>query len=353
VTIRRILSQFFVVAVELWSIAVAILSAQPTPSGAAFLSKVLGFSPQQARALDLGVAVVRSSDSLAREEVSQIGAIRIAAEAERFIDQFRDIEQFEKGPGIPQIGRISSPPQPNDFGALRVPASDIDALRTCRPGDCDVKLSAEAMKRFRTEVDWSSARVTSQVDAVAHTMLVELVRAYQADGNLALGRYDDEPSSLSVTAQLQALTKNGPALPAPVPALLAYLESYPRGRPASAEDFFYWTVVDFGLKRTIRVNHVTIYPLEAHLVPKVSHAIAIKQIYATHYFHTTLELRFLVDDDPLANRGFFLVSIIRSRNDGMIGFKGLFLRPIIIRRSRDAVRGYLEHVKRQMEPRGD
>jgi hypothetical protein len=33
----------------------------------------------------------------------------------------------------------------------------------------------------------------------------------------------------------------------------------------------------------------------------------------------------------------------------MTGFKGLFLRPIISRRSRDAVRGYLEHVKRQIE----
>jgi hypothetical protein len=76
--------------------------------------------------------------------------------------------------------------------------------------------------------------------------------------------------------------------------------------------------------------------------------IAIKQLYASHYFHTTLELRFLAADDRRAGRGTFLISITRSRNDGMTGFKGLFLRPIIRSRSRDAIRRYLDHVKRQV-----
>jgi len=35
----------------------------------------------------------------------------------------------------------------------------------------------------------------------------------------------------------------------------------------------------------------------------------------------------------------------------MTGFRGFFLRPIISRRSRDGVRRYLEHVKRQVEER--
>jgi hypothetical protein len=82
----------------------------------------------------------------------------------------------------------------------------------------------------------------------------------------------------------------------------------------------------------------------------VAYAIAIKQLYASHYFHTTLELRFLVDDDRRAGRrGTSIVSIMRSRSDGMTGFKGLLLRPIISRRSRAAVGGYLEHVKQQIE----
>jgi hypothetical protein len=56
-----------------------------------------------------------------------------------------------------------------------------------------------------------------------------------------------------------------------------------------------------------------------------------------------------VSDDRPERRGFYLLSITRARTDGMTGLKGLLLRPIVSRRSRDAVRGYLEHVKRQVE----
>jgi hypothetical protein len=130
---------------------------------------------------------------------------------------------------------------------------------------------------------------------------------------------------------------------------MAYLEEYPRSQPSGAEDFFYWSTVDFGLKPTVRVNHVIIHPLAAR-PSGVSHVIAIKQLYASHYFQTTLELRFLVDDARRADRpGFYLVSITRSRIDGTGGLKGSLLRSVISRRSRTAVRSYLEHLKRQVE----
>jgi hypothetical protein len=134
-----------------------------------------------------------------------------------------------------------------------------------------------------------------------------------------------------------------------VPAFIAYLDDYPRGRPAGAEDFFYWSVVDFGLKPTLRLIHVTIYPMDDRPRSDVAYAIAIKQLYASHYFHSALELRFLVDDGRVARPGFYLLSITRSRTDGMTGFTGSFLRPIISRRSRNGVQRYLEHVKRQVE----
>jgi hypothetical protein len=178
-------------------------------------------------------------------------------------------------------------------------------------------------------------------------MILELVRAYQKGGNAALGHYHDGSEPLSVAGEFRALLASGNPRLVPVPELMAYLDEYPRGRPAGAEDFFYWSLVDFGLKPTIRVNHVIIHSLAA------SHAgayvIAIKQLYASHYFHTTLELRFLVDDRHAGRRGVYLLSIMRSRSDGMTGFKGLLVRPVVSRRSRDAARRYLEHLKRQVE----
>ena len=331
-------------------IVVASLAAQSGSTVDSLLTQKMGFSAADLRALDAGSAVIKSLDTPIREELAHVGVVYVDAQPERFVERFRDIERFERGPGIPQIGRFGSPPRLEDLESLALPATDVAALSKCRPGDCDVKLSAAAMSRFRNEVDWSSANAARQADEVAREMILELVHAYQAAGNAALGYYDDGDEPLSVAEQFRALLASGDPLPAPVPALLAYLDDYPRGRPAGADDFFYWTVVDFGLKPTIRVNHVTVYPLTASPPLGVAYAIAIKQLYASHYFHTTLELRFLVvDDRRYGRRGSSLISITRSRNDGMTGFKGFFLRPIISRRSRDGVRGYLEHVRRQVE----
>jgi len=314
------------------------------------LEQQMGFSTADLRALDAGSPAIKSLDTPVHEELAHVGVVYVDAPADRFLERFRDIERFETGPGIPQIGRFSNPPRFEDLESMTLPAADVRALPTCHPGDCDVKLSAAAMRRFQNEVDWSSSDAARQATEVARKMILELVLAYQADGNAALGRYDDGGEPLQVAEQFGALLAARDPLPAPVPELLAYLDSYPLGRPAGVDDFLYWTLVDFGLKQTIRVNHVTVYPLPAHSSSGVVYAIAIKQLYASHYFHTTLELRFLVVDDRRAGRrGTSLISITRSRSDGMTGLKGLFLRPIISRRSRDAVRGYLEHMKRQVE----
>ncbi|MFN2446619.1 MAG: hypothetical protein ABR606_13670 [Vicinamibacterales bacterium] len=336
--------------------ALLVVDAAPVAQSASFIDNLLRrkmwFSAADLKALDAGSAVIKSLETPVRQELAHFAVVNVEAPTERFIERFRDIEGFERGPGIPQIGRFGNPPRLQDLARLTLPAEDVTALATCRPGDCDVKLSAAAMSRFRNEVNWSSPNAARQANEVARKMILDLVHAYQAEGNVALGHYDDGGVPLPVAEQFRALLTSGDQLPIPVPGLMRYLDEYPRGRPAEAEDFFYWSVVDFGLKPTIRVNHVIIYSL-ADNPSGVASVIAIKQLYASHYFHTTLELRFLVDDNRRASRrGFYLLSITRSRNDGMTALKGSLLRPIIRHRSRNAVRGYMEHVKRQVERGG-
>ena len=339
---------FEVIAIVL--VAVVASTDQPAAFVDDLLRRKMRFSAADLRSLDAGAAVVKSLETPVRRELAYFGAVYIEAPPERFIERFRDIERFERGPGVPQIGRFSVVPRRQDLASLTLPPEDVEALRICRPGDCDMKLSAATMSRFRNQVNWSSPNAARDANEVAREMIIELVRAYQANGNDAFGHYDDGGDPLPVAEEFRALLPNGDLLPAPVPALIAYLEDYPRGRPAGAEDFFYWSVVDFGLKPTIRISHVTIHPLAGSPSSNVPYAIAIKQLYASHYLHSTLELRSLVHDDRHPGRpGFYLVSIIRSRNDGMTGFSGTLLRPIINRRARNAVRHYLEHVKRQVE----
>lgn len=312
------------------------------------LQATMGLSTTELRQLRAGNGVVKSLESGARQELVLLGVIPIRMRSDEFINRFRDIERFERGPGIPQIGRFSTPPRLEDLASLTVPIDDVRALQLCRPGDCDVKLSAEAMQRLHAQVRWTSPTATQQANEAIRRMLLDLVLAYQARGNEALGRYDDGTQTLRVTDEFNALLAQSTVAPVPVPALLTYLRDFPSNRPKDAEEFFYWALAEFGLKPTIRLNHVVIYPLVG--APSgVAYAIATKQIYASHYLHTTLELRFLLNDAAVEGQRFYLVSVVRSRNDGMTGFTGSLLRPIISRRSRSGVRRYLEYVKRQME----
>ncbi len=324
-------------------------AAQPGVFAERFLRQRLQFSAADLRALGTGAAVIKSLETPVRQEIAHVGVVNVNVPAAQFVERFRDIEQFEKGPGVPVLGRFGDVPSIEDVSALTLHADDIEALSACRPGNCDVKLTAPWMARFRSDVKWGSPAAAPQANYIIRDSIVSLVRAYQRTGNSALGEYADGDQPVRVGDQFRALLGSANELPAPVPALFAYLENYPRGRPAGAEDIFYWTIVNFGLKPTIRVNHVVIYPLPDGAPYGTSHVIAIKQLYASHYFHTTLELRFLVNDDRPGRRGFYLLSVTRARTDGMTGFKGLLLRPIVRGRSRDAVRGYLEHVKRQVE----
>jgi hypothetical protein len=348
-TKRPVLPAFFAPGL---AAALSIVIASPAAQSDSFVNRLLRqehFSAADIRAVNEGAAVVKSLDTPVRTELAHFGAVYVNVSADRFVERFRDIERFEKGPGIPQIGRFGTPPSLEDLASLTLPPKDVTALAKCRPGDCGVKLSAAAIARFRSRVDWSAPNPALQANVVARELVLELVNAYQANGNAALGHYDDNGDPLPVAREFGALLTSGHQLPVPMPGLVSYLQEYPRNRPAGAEDFFYWTVVDFGLKPTVRVNHVVIYPLAAR-PSGVSHVIAIKQLYASHYFHTTLELRFLVADESQGKQGgFYLLSITRSRSDGTTGITGAVLRPVISRRSRNAVRVYLEHLKRQVE----
>jgi len=96
--------------------------------------------------------------------------------------------------------------------------------------------------------------------------------------------------------------------------------TYPKVANRSAfEDFFYWLVSEFGLKPVFRLNQIVI-----HQVPQpspVRFAIATKQLYANHYFHTALEIRALLDASP-ERKSHYLVVLNMGRSDGLTGLFG-------------------------------
>ena len=95
-------------------ILLVTLAASTAQAGAFvddLLRRKMRFSASDLQSLDAGAAVVKSLETPVRRELAHFGVVYIHAPPERFIERFRDIERFESGPGIPQIGRFSVVPR--------------------------------------------------------------------------------------------------------------------------------------------------------------------------------------------------------------------------------------------------
>ena len=110
-----------------------------------------------------------------------------------------------------------------------------------------------------------------------------------------------------------------PSLTEYLPDLKRYLLEYPKVTLPASQSFLYWQNAKFGLKPTIRINHLTIVEQPTHV------DVVSKMLYSTHYFWTAIELRVLIPD-PARGPGFWFVNVNRSRSDGLSGFTGSIVR---------------------------
>ena len=98
---------------------------------------------------------------------------------------------------------------------------------------------------------------------------------------------------------------------------------------------------------TIRVNHGVVY--RAGDATRSISAVAIKQLYASHYFHTALDVSICVADTKPQRRGFYLVTLKSSEQDGLTGAKGSILRKIAVSKTRSSLEKGLALIKDAVE----
>jgi hypothetical protein len=92
--------------------------------------------------------------------VAVFGAIWINAPIQRYVEAVQDIENFERGGGFRVTTRISTPPRLEDFADLHLPEDDLGDLRTCRVGNCEMRLSEGALERLPRTAGAPSGSVT-------------------------------------------------------------------------------------------------------------------------------------------------------------------------------------------------
>ena len=324
-------------------------SSEPPAESAVerFLAERFRMTPSQVAAVRRGEAVAVALPSSVDREIAVGGAVRIATPAERLPVLVRDIERLESGEGFLKTRRISEPPRLDDFGDLELPAEDVAALRLCRPRKCDVKLGQGAFDRLQ-QIDWSAPDATAQVNTLARRTAVEYLQAYRAGGNAELAVYRDSDRPQFIAREFADMVQTTRRLPDTLPELSDYLLNYPKAsRPAGLDEFFYWSLADFGLKPVVRLNHVVICPMAGPAGTRF--AIATKQLYASHYFHTALELRVAVDDPAQPGAAHYLVVLNMARSDGLTGLFGGLVKSKARRGSLDGLVKALAATKRRCE----
>jgi hypothetical protein len=298
------------------------------------------FSPSDLADLEAGKVVAHGLGAGAPGEIAAVGAVRIRVGRDAFVDQYRDIVRFKRGPDVVQIGRFNHPPTLDDLAALALSQEDVD-LRTCRVGHCDIRLPAATIARFQREIDWKARDADTQAATLFKQVLLDHVaptdRRARPDP-----AHDDEkrPSILLTTSPACSRTRltwqarAGPA---------DHLRDL--GTMPGAEDF------RTGRRRNwltlfVTVTHVTILP--ATLAGTV---IASKVVYSSRYFDASLTLTIASDGVGAAGNELYLVYMNRSRASALKGPFSSLRRSIVERRVKSSLDENLRLVKLRLEDR--
>jgi hypothetical protein len=315
-----------------------------------FFKQNIGLSQAQIDLIRSGQPVAKSLPSRTPDEVFLFGAVYIHATPEAYMQFAGNFERRRKLSGYLGLGALGNPPRLEDFNGFSLDNDDIQALKNCKPGDCMLQMPASAIEQLQRSLNWSAPDVNERVNRALQEAALQRIIAYQREGNPALGVYDDKPDTVEVPRKLEYLLSYSTVLPAALPDFYNYLLTYPRGKPANVEDAFYWERVKFGLKPTLRI--VQRSRMRGNASDPIAYAIAEKQLYASHYFQTAVDLTFCVrPDNSPRDSGFVLIMLAGSEQAGLTGPKGSILRKIAVGRSVSNIQDALTSIKNALDPR--
>jgi hypothetical protein len=322
-------------------------SAVDTTNLYSILRTHLQFSNSELSALTQGRPVVKTLPPTMNREMTTAGAVRIRSDAMwRFVNQFKTLEGFKTSQFVLQVQKFSDPPQLSNLDSLIVDREDIESLRECRVGACDVQLAADDISRLRAEVNWRSPKAAEDAAALYKAILFAHLTRYRTGGNDQLVHYQDREAEVRLAAETAALLDAKPSLLDHAPALQDHIRQYPAGAAANVEDFFYWSKEVFGFKPVIGMNHVRVFTDGS----TGNVMIVTTQIYASHYLEGSVAVSRLMPDRDQGNEPtFYWIYMNRTRVGRLAGLLGSMSRPIVQRRARSGLMKSLSQTKQRFE----
>jgi hypothetical protein len=324
------------------------LAQRSVPEFLKILREKEAFDETDLAALDKGENVVRLLPVMDKREVAVCGLMSLHVPAEVFLQSFKQSMAQKSNPAILEIGTFSPTPTLDDLRALTIEDGDLDDLKDCVVGDCQLKLSALMIQRLQKEVDWEAPDYRVQASKLLKLMLLDYVRDYLARGDVALIEYSDKLKTVRLAEEQRALRASSGYIYDLLSKSSQYVRGFPKSTSANVENAIVWSKVKFGLKPVIAINHITIYKNAKEAGPQI--LIASKQIYANHYFDSSLALTAFLTI-PGANPGSYLLYENRSRADGLEGAFSKIKRRIVEDKALSGLKAILETSKANLNAR--
>ena len=335
--------RFWVILVAAFVAGVVIASGREAEDAFDFFAPSVPVSAGDRERLDGGEVIVRvlpADDG----HLAVFAAVRLDAPPSALITWTRAIEELKQGPNILAIGRFSDPVADTDLDALTLEEAELDSLKGCRVGRCDVKLAAAEIIDLQDALraagkDWRDA-----AQRAFRRILINRVRTHRDRGLLALPPYADRDRRLSVGEAFTAIVARSPyltrAFPAAVNSLLA-----PAHNPVSGGSFYYWSRDRYGAGRPV-VNLTYVRLLEPDDAAGLRALTVSTQLYASHYSVGALALTAVVCDPPDAC---YLAYLNRTQVDFLGGLFGGIKRALVEDRIESAAPSLLHSVRRRLE----
>jgi hypothetical protein len=312
-----------------------------------YLLRTAGFARPDLNALESGTVIARVMEGTTDTEVMVVAAVRIRATRERVLSYYGQMVAYVDGKITTGFGRFGNPPTLADVKSLSLNADDLAQLRSCKPGDCDLRIGGTALNTIRPSIDWKAPDAAAQANARVREAIVNYMAAYMKSGDEALVTYTDREQPVSLRQQWREIVAASPYFQQYSAPLRDYLTTYPRQTLPGARDVLYWVQEDYtGLKPVLSLVHGVIHEDPARPDRTV---VVQKQLYASHYYDGSLAVAVVIGGAPGPAPVSYLVYANRSRGDLLKGGFGGLRRTAARNQAKSAAEQTLGTIKTVLE----
>lgn len=310
-----------------------------------------GFADSDLATLNSGQPVIKVLPADDKREVSVCGVLRLGRVQELSLTALREAITTRNNKAVMGDGKFSSPPAVEDLNSLKLEDRDIQELKGCEAGDCDIKVSENMISRLRAGVDWDASDYREQATKVFSAILVDYVRDYLLRGDKALIQIDSRKTPVSLPDENREIMEKALFIKELAPEFRKYLSDYPKYQLADVDTGLLWSKVNTGIKPIITITQTSAYTTSGYALPQF--IVAAKQIFATRYIESSLAFTYLVSFPANDSTETYLVFTNLSKSDALAGAFGGVKRSLVEKAAFDKTSEMLSLAKYRLEnPKG-